>query len=336
MAAIYSTQGGTRHFDVHSLVRHGRLAEAKSVLESGEADALATDASGNSLLCVAAQNNNKRAAKLALRHGGAELLHMANRKGNTPLHFCYLFGFDAGLGAYLESKGANRAARNACGLTPPELAGMSAAELAVLEAAIPADDTFAFATQPGVVQQQQQQEQQHVSGVERRLEIAQQLPLDRLDLHTQAQAGAQQAPPRSRDDAATADFYELQNGQLSARSAKDAVTRDAVTGLVQEVLSSPRGTKGAPPRQSGEHSFTLTRGGKPLMAESSPIKATQRGGGATSLGETLADGADDPLKQLLAQRKATQTPPGPHIGDDQFYGADFGPGPLSRLPEGSR
>jgi hypothetical protein len=44
-----------------------------------------------------------------------------NIKGNTPLHFCYLFGYGDGLGEYLESKGADREAINSYGLKPPQV-----------------------------------------------------------------------------------------------------------------------------------------------------------------------------------------------------------------------
>ena len=38
-------------------------------------------------------------------------------KGNTPLHFCFTYGYGDTLGAYLTSKGADPGIRNNYGLT---------------------------------------------------------------------------------------------------------------------------------------------------------------------------------------------------------------------------
>jgi ankyrin repeat protein len=38
-------------------------------------------------------------------------------KGNTPLHFCYTYGFGGTLGEYLASKGADTSIRNHFGAT---------------------------------------------------------------------------------------------------------------------------------------------------------------------------------------------------------------------------
>jgi len=42
---------------------------------------------GNTLLFVACQNGLKAAAKLCLKHGSS--LDARNKRGNTPLHYCF-------------------------------------------------------------------------------------------------------------------------------------------------------------------------------------------------------------------------------------------------------
>ena len=74
-----------------SLARHNRLKEVPACLDESGFDIDVSDAKGNTLLCIAAQNGLKRMAKLALRMG-ANIDHQ-NNIGNTPLHFCCAFGF---------------------------------------------------------------------------------------------------------------------------------------------------------------------------------------------------------------------------------------------------
>ena len=57
---------------------------------------------------------NKKIAKFCLRRGAN--VNQANLAGNTPLHYCFAYGFEK-LGNYLISKGANDAKQNADGLT---------------------------------------------------------------------------------------------------------------------------------------------------------------------------------------------------------------------------
>ena len=52
-------------------------------------------------------------AKLALRRGAD--INARNYKGNTPLHFCYTYGYGDTLGQYLISKGADPNIRNHSG-----------------------------------------------------------------------------------------------------------------------------------------------------------------------------------------------------------------------------
>jgi hypothetical protein len=100
--------------ELYSLARHGRVQEVQQYLESGF-PANSRDKNGNTILSIACQNGNKRVAKAALRHGAD--INSQNDKGNTPLHFCFSYGFGETLGAYLVSKGADTTVRNRGGLT---------------------------------------------------------------------------------------------------------------------------------------------------------------------------------------------------------------------------
>jgi ankyrin repeat protein len=53
------------------------------------------------MLTYAAQNGNKRIAKICLRRGCK--INAQNFRGQTALHYCYSFGYSE-LGEYLESK----------------------------------------------------------------------------------------------------------------------------------------------------------------------------------------------------------------------------------------
>ncbi|KAG5189103.1 hypothetical protein JKP88DRAFT_243361 [Tribonema minus] len=79
------------------------------------------------LLHVAAQNGNKRIAKLCLRRGAN--INVQNFNGQTPLHYAFGYGFES-LGQYLISKGARDDVLNKDGLTCYE--GLSAEELSKL------------------------------------------------------------------------------------------------------------------------------------------------------------------------------------------------------------
>ncbi|KAJ1482497.1 hypothetical protein T484DRAFT_1803823, partial [Baffinella frigidus] len=75
------------------------------------------DEYGNTLLIIAAQNGNKRIAKICLRRGA--LINAQNFRGQTALHYCFAFGY-ADLGLYLESKAADPRIRNEYGLDARE------------------------------------------------------------------------------------------------------------------------------------------------------------------------------------------------------------------------
>ena len=72
------------------------------------------DIYGNTLLTIACQNGNKRVAKAVLRRGAD--MNVRNFKGNTPLHYCYHYGYGVSLGEYLISKGGDAGIRNNQGM----------------------------------------------------------------------------------------------------------------------------------------------------------------------------------------------------------------------------
>lgn len=121
--------------DVFSLARHNRCKEVEALLERGVPVNL-RDKHGNTILTIACQNGLKKMAcvaalvlsqlcnshsccephrKVALRAGGD--INTRNYKGNTPLHYCFTYGFGDTLGQYMLSKGADGTIRNNAGLT---------------------------------------------------------------------------------------------------------------------------------------------------------------------------------------------------------------------------
>jgi ankyrin repeat protein len=71
------------------------------------------DEYGNTILVIACQNGNKRIAKAVLRRGAD--INARNYKGNTPLHYCYTYGYGNTLGLYLIQKGADHSIKNNAG-----------------------------------------------------------------------------------------------------------------------------------------------------------------------------------------------------------------------------
>jgi len=96
-----------------SKVRHGKKNDLVSMMDAGCPTDL-KDATGNTLLNVAAQNGQKSIIKAMLRRGAA--LNTQNHNGQTPLHFCFTYGYED-LGKYLISKGADDTVQNFAGLT---------------------------------------------------------------------------------------------------------------------------------------------------------------------------------------------------------------------------
>jgi hypothetical protein len=99
---------------VISAARHGRVPEVSAYLDHGIPVNI-RDKFGNTILAIACQNGLKKMAKLALRRGAD--INARNYKGNTPLHFCFTYGYGDTLGQYLISKGADPAVKNHQGST---------------------------------------------------------------------------------------------------------------------------------------------------------------------------------------------------------------------------
>lgn len=99
--------------DIFSYARHGRCDDIERLLDRG-IPLNVRDEYGNTLLIIACQNGNKKVAKLVLRRGAD--INARNHKGNTPLHYCFHYGYGDTLGQYLMSKGANSSIRNNAGL----------------------------------------------------------------------------------------------------------------------------------------------------------------------------------------------------------------------------
>ena len=81
--------------DAFSLARHNRLVLLKDLLINGF-DPDTQDDYGNTILCIACQNGLKGVAKAAMRHRGK--INHQNFLGNTPLHFCFAFGYGGNSG----------------------------------------------------------------------------------------------------------------------------------------------------------------------------------------------------------------------------------------------
>lgn len=74
--------------DIFSLARHGRYGRLKEALEAG-IDVESRDDSGNTILLIGAQNDNKLIVKLALQFGAD--VNSVNFLGNSCIHFCSEF-----------------------------------------------------------------------------------------------------------------------------------------------------------------------------------------------------------------------------------------------------
>ena len=98
--------------DIFSFGRHERCADIERLLDRG-IPINVRDEHGNTLLTIACQNGSKRVAKIVLRRGAD--INARNFKGNTPLHYCYHYGYGDTLGQYLLSKGADASIRNNSG-----------------------------------------------------------------------------------------------------------------------------------------------------------------------------------------------------------------------------
>ena len=108
--------------EAFSRARHGRTKELDALFARG-VDPASRDANGLTLLHMAAQNNQRKAAKLVLKRTDfarhpprLELIDAQTNRGQTPLHFCFAYGY-ADLGRYLLSLGADDAIVNVHGMT---------------------------------------------------------------------------------------------------------------------------------------------------------------------------------------------------------------------------
>lgn len=98
--------------DIFSYARHGRSDDIERLLQCG-VPVDVRDSIGNTILIIACQNGNKKVAKAVLRRGAN--INSRNLKGNTPLHYCFHFGYGETLGKYLISKNADCTVRNSAG-----------------------------------------------------------------------------------------------------------------------------------------------------------------------------------------------------------------------------
>jgi ankyrin repeat protein len=98
--------------DIFSYARHERCGDIERLLDRG-IPINVRDEYGNTLLTIACQNGSKRVAKIVLRRGAD--INARNYRGNTPLHYCYHYGYGDSLGQYLMSKGADASIRNNSG-----------------------------------------------------------------------------------------------------------------------------------------------------------------------------------------------------------------------------
>mmetsp|Transcript_15557 Transcript_15557/g.20184 ORF Transcript_15557/g.20184 Transcript_15557/m.20184 type:complete len:140 (+) Transcript_15557:322-741(+) len=102
--------------ELSSFTRHGKYKEIEEEMNSPDFNLPIDfqDDAGNSLLLIAAQNGNKRIAKLLLRRGAS--INKQNMAGQTVLHYAQGYGF-SDLFDYFMSKGADDTMKNADGLT---------------------------------------------------------------------------------------------------------------------------------------------------------------------------------------------------------------------------
>lgn len=101
---------------VFSYCRHGKYEEIDAFFDEPDTTLPidAKDSLGNTLLSIAAQNGNKRIAKLCLRRGAD--VNTQNLTGQSVLHYCIAYGFED-LADYFIQKGADDTMTNADGLT---------------------------------------------------------------------------------------------------------------------------------------------------------------------------------------------------------------------------
>eukprot|EP00747_Dinoflagellata_sp_TGD_P198921 gnl/TRDRNA2_/TRDRNA2_72048_c1_seq1.p1 gnl/TRDRNA2_/TRDRNA2_72048_c1~~gnl/TRDRNA2_/TRDRNA2_72048_c1_seq1.p1 ORF type:complete len:210 (+),score=29.31 gnl/TRDRNA2_/TRDRNA2_72048_c1_seq1:69-632(+) len=107
---------------VASFVRHNRYKEMQALIQQDTGVLESVDEHKNSLLHIACQNNNGRICKLLLQSGIS--VNIQNSRGNTPLHYCHLYGFEQ-LADYLIANGADDSVPNSAGFLPLQGIGTS-------------------------------------------------------------------------------------------------------------------------------------------------------------------------------------------------------------------
>jgi hypothetical protein len=112
---------------VFSFVRHNRYDAVEALIQQDRDIVRVSDQrSGNGLLHVACQNNNRRLVKLILKTlqtgDESKLIDMQNHRGNTALHYCFQYTF-TDLADYLISKGADESILNEDGKLPAQGTG---------------------------------------------------------------------------------------------------------------------------------------------------------------------------------------------------------------------
>ena len=100
--------------ELASHARHGKYREIEDAMNQPDYNLPIDfqDDMGNTLLLIAAQNGNKRIAKLCLRRGAT--INKQNLAGQTVLHYAYGYGFQE-VFEYFVSKGADDSLKNADG-----------------------------------------------------------------------------------------------------------------------------------------------------------------------------------------------------------------------------
>jgi ankyrin repeat protein len=103
-------------YDIFSFARHNKFSELETLFMEG-LNPDSKDEHGNTILIIAAQNNNKRIIKIALRYGAQ--INMQNMMGNTALHFAKEYKYDS-IFEYLIQKGADTEIKNLRGMKAKE------------------------------------------------------------------------------------------------------------------------------------------------------------------------------------------------------------------------
>lgn len=109
--------------EAFSRARHGRTKELDRLFQLERVDPAVRDQHGLTLLHIAAQNNQRKAAKLVLKRTDfatdpprLSLIDAQTSAGHTALHFAFAYGYKE-LGKYLLSLGADDTVANVHGMT---------------------------------------------------------------------------------------------------------------------------------------------------------------------------------------------------------------------------